>query len=47
MVMSGGRDGVSAAIEKYNALTVPVGFDPLTVQESGWWWYGDMFDYHR
>lgn len=43
----GRRDGVGAAIEKYNALTVPVGFDPLTVQESSWWWYGDMFDYHR
>ncbi|HEV2565636.1 MAG TPA: rhodanese-like domain-containing protein [Microvirga sp.] len=43
----GQREGIGAAIEKYNALTVPVGFDPLTVQESGWWWYGDMFDYHR
>jgi len=38
---------VGAAVEKYNALAVPAGFDPLTVQESGWWWYGDMFDYHR
>ena len=28
-------------------MMVPIGFDPLTVQESGWWWYGDMFDYHR
>jgi TolB-like protein/class 3 adenylate cyclase/rhodanese-related sulfurtransferase/cytochrome c-type biogenesis protein CcmH/NrfG len=44
---AGRREGISGAIEKYNALTVPVGFDPLTVQESGWWWYGDMFDYHR
>ena len=43
----GQRDGISAAIEKYNALTVPVGFDPLTVQESSWWWYGDLYDYHR
>jgi TolB-like protein/class 3 adenylate cyclase/rhodanese-related sulfurtransferase/cytochrome c-type biogenesis protein CcmH/NrfG len=43
----GRHDSISAAIEKYNALMVPVGFDPLTVQESGWWWYGDMFDYHR
>ncbi len=43
----GRSEGVGAAIEKYNALTLPAGFDPLTVQESGWWWYGDMFDYHR
>ena len=28
-------------------MTVPAGFDPLTVQEAGWWWYGDMSDYHR
>ncbi|WP_343074113.1 rhodanese-like domain-containing protein [Microvirga zambiensis] len=43
----GRREGVGAAIEKYNALMVPIGFDPLTVQESGWWWYGDLFNFHR
>jgi hypothetical protein len=41
----GRRDGVQAAIDKYNAITVGAGFDPLTVQEMGWWWYGDMFNY--
>jgi adenylate cyclase len=44
---AGRTDGVGPATEKYNALTVPAGFDPLTVQEVGWWWYGDMSDYHR
>jgi TolB-like protein/rhodanese-related sulfurtransferase len=43
----GRSEGVTDAIEKYNALTVPSGFDPLTVQETGWWWYGDMFYYHE
>jgi rhodanese-related sulfurtransferase/Flp pilus assembly protein TadD len=43
----GRREGIGATIEKFNALTVPAGFDPLTVQEMGWWWYGDMSDYHR
>jgi adenylate cyclase len=43
----GRSEGVTDTIEKYNALTVPSGFDPLTVQETGWWWYGDMFYYHK
>jgi TolB-like protein/rhodanese-related sulfurtransferase len=43
----GRLESVPAAVEKFNALTVPAGFDPLTVQEMGWWWYGDMSDYHR
>jgi TolB-like protein/rhodanese-related sulfurtransferase len=43
----GPLERVPAAVEKFNALTVPAGFDPLTVQEMGWWWYGDMSDYHR
>ena len=28
-------------IEKYNELAVPRASTPLTVQETGWWWYGD------
>jgi adenylate cyclase len=36
---------VPAMIKKYNELAVPAGYDPLTVQELGWWWYGDIFDY--
>ena len=41
----GRSEGVQAAIDKYNAISVPAGFDPLTVQEMGWWWYGDTFNY--
>lgn len=41
----GRTDGVKDAIDKYNAITVPSGLDPLTVQEMGWWWYGDIFNY--
>jgi Predicted integral membrane protein len=41
----GRTEGVKAAIGKYNSISVPSGFDPLTVQEMGWWWYGDMFNY--
>ena len=41
----GQLDKVPAMIEKYNSITVPAFFDPLTVQEMGWWWYGDIYDY--
>ncbi len=41
----GRSEDVPATIAKYNALAIPAGFDPLTVQEIGWWWYGDIFDY--
>ncbi|WDZ75132.1 rhodanese-like domain-containing protein [Ensifer adhaerens] len=43
----GQTDGVQENIEKYNALVVPAGFSPLTVQELGWYWYGDIFNYDR
>ena len=43
----GRTEGVHAAIERYNALALPAAFDPLTVQESRWYWNGDMFSYHR
>lgn len=43
----GRTDGVQANIEKYNALAVPAGYSPLTVQELGWYWYGDIFNYDR
>jgi rhodanese-related sulfurtransferase len=32
-------------VEKYNELAIPSGFDPLTVQEMGWYWYGVVFNY--
>ena len=41
----GRSEDAPAMIEKFNALAIPAGFDPLTVQEMGWWWYGDLFDY--
>lgn len=43
----GRTDGVQANIEKYNTLAVPAGYSPLTVQELGWYWYGDIFNYDR
>jgi rhodanese-related sulfurtransferase/Flp pilus assembly protein TadD len=41
----GRSDGVKAAIDKYNEIAVPAGNDRLTVQEMGWWWYGNTFSY--
>ncbi|MXN67394.1 guanylyl cyclase [Stappia sp. GBMRC 2046] len=41
----GRMEEVPAMAEKYNEIAVPAGYDPLTVQELGWWWYGDIFDY--
>ncbi|QRM55924.1 rhodanese-like domain-containing protein [Sinorhizobium sp. BG8] len=38
---------VQENIGKFDALSVPAGYAPLTVQEMGWWWYGDVFDYDR
>jgi adenylate cyclase len=32
-------------VEKYNALAADGGFDTLTVQEAGWWWYDDTFNF--
>lgn len=43
----GRADGVKANIDKFDALNVSAGYFPLTVQEMGWWWYGDVFDYDR
>jgi len=41
----GRRDGVQDAIDKFNEIAPKSGYDPLTVQEMGWWWYDDMFNY--
>ena len=43
----GRSEGVEAAIEKYDEMAVAGGYDPLTVQEPGWFWNGDVFDYHK
>ena len=38
--------GVREAIAKYNETRGSrLSMDPLTVQESNWWWYGDIFTY--
>src|SRR4029077_15250002 len=34
-----------AAVKKYNDINVPPGYPPLTVQETGFWWYGNIFSY--
>lgn len=43
----GRTDGVKANTAKFDALTIPAGYSPLTVQELGWYWYGDIFYYDR
>ena len=43
----GKLDAVPALVARYNALALPAAYDPLTVQESAWDWYGIAFDYHR
>lgn len=43
----GRTDGVEAAIAKYNEIALSAAYDPLTVQESAWDWYGIAFNYHR
>jgi TolB-like protein/class 3 adenylate cyclase/rhodanese-related sulfurtransferase len=40
-------DEVPALIEKYNELAIPAYFEAMSVQESGWWWYGDVFTYDQ
>jgi TolB-like protein/class 3 adenylate cyclase/rhodanese-related sulfurtransferase/Flp pilus assembly protein TadD len=40
-------DGVKALIDKYAQIALPAAYDPLTVQESAWDWYGIAFHYHR
>src|SRR5262249_15922760 len=42
----GRRDGVQDALDKYNALAPKAGYNQLTVQDMGWWWYDDMFNYY-
>jgi adenylate cyclase len=34
-----------AAVKKYNDMSAKEGDPPLTVQEVGYWWYGNIFDY--
>jgi adenylate cyclase len=41
----GRSEGVKTLIDRYDATAARNGFDSLTVQEMGLWWYGDMFSY--
>lgn len=43
----GVTNGVRDAIDRYNALALPAGRDPMSVQEAQWHWHGDLFSYHR
>ncbi len=42
----GRRSGVPEAIKTFNELAVAAGYNSITVQMfGGWWWYGDIFNY--
>jgi len=42
----GRKTGISEAIEKFDELSVTAGYNTITVQMfGGWWWYGDIFNY--
>ncbi len=42
----GRKSGISEAIETFNELSVSAGYNAITVQMfGGWWWYGDIFNY--
>ena len=40
-------DDASNSIAKYNEIVAAWNYTPLTVQEIGWWWDGDMYSYDR
>jgi adenylate cyclase len=42
----GHKSGIPDAIQRFNQLSVSAGYNTITVQMfGGWWWYGDMFNY--
>jgi len=41
----GRKSGVPEAIKTFNDLSVSAGYNTITFQYAGWWWYGDMFYY--
>ena len=42
----GRKSGIPEAIKAFNELSVAAGYNTITVQMSGvWWWYGDIFNY--
>lgn len=42
----GRTSGTPEAIKRFNDLSASAGFNAITVQMfGGWWWYGDLFNY--
>ena len=42
----GRKSGIPEAIRTFNELAVAAGYNTMTVQMyGGWWWYGDIFNY--
>jgi adenylate cyclase len=42
----GRKSGVPEAMKKFNELSVSAGYNTITVQMfGGWWYYGDIFNY--
>lgn len=42
----GRKSGIPEAIRTFNKLSVSAGYNTITVQMfGGWWWYGDIFNY--
>jgi adenylate cyclase len=38
-------DDAQAAVRKFNSMAAKGKWAPMTVQEVGYWWYGNIFDY--
>ena len=43
----GRAEEAGAAVAKYDEIYGEYNYTPMTVQEIGWWWYSDMYDYHK
>jgi TolB-like protein/rhodanese-related sulfurtransferase/Flp pilus assembly protein TadD len=43
----GRSSGVADAVERYNELALKAAWDPMSVQESQWYWIVNLFHYHR
>lgn len=41
----GRGEQAAAALDAYNRICTKGGFQPLTVEEVGYWWYGNIFEY--
>lgn len=42
----GEKELADKAAAGYNKLVEPINYSTLSVQDMGYWWYGDMFDYN-